>query len=163
MLGTSVRLRTTATQWNVPGRYGPCGKLFLFLLKKEPMVLRELVRFGPSIRPRRHCLKSHSKQKASRSQDRILTTRLAPFFFLDPIFAAGVTLVTIQPKLHVKLGRQARRKKFNIQRRVWLTFQRVCGYGGNEGNEAAYYPPIAVALDHDFLLLCIDSFFQSSA
>ena len=33
----SVRLRT---------RYGPYGKLFFFLLKKEPMVIRELVRFG---------------------------------------------------------------------------------------------------------------------
>ena len=37
--------------WNVPGRYGPCGELFLFLLEKEPMVLRELGRLGPSIRP----------------------------------------------------------------------------------------------------------------
>ena len=45
----SVRLRTNSTQWNVPGRYGPHGELFFFLLKKEPMVLRELVRFGPSI------------------------------------------------------------------------------------------------------------------
>ena len=45
----SVRLRTTSTQGNVPGRYRPNGELFLFLLKKEPMVLRELVRFGPSI------------------------------------------------------------------------------------------------------------------
>ena len=46
----SVRLRTTSTQWNVPGRYGSYGELFLFLLTKEPMVLRELVRFGPSIK-----------------------------------------------------------------------------------------------------------------
>ena len=38
----SVRLRT-----NVPGRYGPYGELFFFLLKKEPMVLRELVRNIP--------------------------------------------------------------------------------------------------------------------
>ena len=44
----SVRLRTTATQWNLLGRYGPYGELFFFPLK-EPMVLRELVRFGPSI------------------------------------------------------------------------------------------------------------------
>ena len=48
----SVRLRTTSTQWNVPGRYGPDSELFFFLLKKESMVLRELVRLGPSIRPR---------------------------------------------------------------------------------------------------------------
>ena len=34
----SVRIRTTSTQWNVPGRYGPYGELFFFLLKKEPMV-----------------------------------------------------------------------------------------------------------------------------
>ena len=47
---TSDRVvRTTSTQWNVPGRCGPYGELFFFLLKKEPMVLRELVRFGPSI------------------------------------------------------------------------------------------------------------------
>ena len=41
----SVRLRTTSMQCNVPGRYGPYGELFFFLVKKEPMVLRELVRF----------------------------------------------------------------------------------------------------------------------
>ena len=46
----SVRLRTTPTQWNVSGRYGPYGELSFFLLWKEPMVLSELVRFGPSIR-----------------------------------------------------------------------------------------------------------------
>ena len=45
----SVHLRTTATQWNVPGRYGSYGELLFFLLKKEPMFFRELVRFGPSI------------------------------------------------------------------------------------------------------------------
>ena len=47
----SVRLRTTSTQWNVPRRYGPCGELFFIHLEKEPMVLRELVRLGPCIRP----------------------------------------------------------------------------------------------------------------
>ena len=47
----SVRLRTASTQWNVPGRYGPYGELFFFLLEKEPMVLRELSRLKPSIRP----------------------------------------------------------------------------------------------------------------
>ena len=30
-------------------RYGPHGELFFFLLKREAMVIRELVRFGPSI------------------------------------------------------------------------------------------------------------------
>ena len=47
----SVRLRTTSTQWNVPRKYGPNGELFFFLLEKGPMVLRELIRLGPSIRP----------------------------------------------------------------------------------------------------------------
>ena len=48
----NVRLRTVSTQWNVPGRHGRYGELFLFLLllKKETMVLRELFRFGPSKR-----------------------------------------------------------------------------------------------------------------
>ena len=36
----SMCLRTTSKQWNVPGRCGPYGELFLFLLEKEPMVLR---------------------------------------------------------------------------------------------------------------------------
>ena len=31
----SVRLRTTPTQWNVPARYGPHGKLFFFFLLKK--------------------------------------------------------------------------------------------------------------------------------
>ena len=44
-----MRLRRASTQWNVPGRYGPYGELFFFLLKKEPTVFSELVRFGPSI------------------------------------------------------------------------------------------------------------------
>ena len=44
-----MRLRTASTQWNVPGKYGPHGEPFFFLLKKEPRVLSELVRCGPSI------------------------------------------------------------------------------------------------------------------
>ena len=47
----SVRLRTTSSQWNIPGTYPPYGELFFFLLEKEPLVLRELSRLGPSIRP----------------------------------------------------------------------------------------------------------------
>ena len=34
-----------------PGRDGPYGELFFFLLEKEPMVLRDLSPLGPSIRP----------------------------------------------------------------------------------------------------------------
>ena len=51
----NVRFRTASAQWNVPGRYKPYGEHFFFLLKKEPMVIRELVRFGPSI-PESMCL-----------------------------------------------------------------------------------------------------------
>ena len=58
----SVRLRTS-TQWNVPGGCGPYGELFFFLLKKEPMVLRELVRFGPSIWPHGELLFSLIQKK----------------------------------------------------------------------------------------------------
>ena len=49
VLWPCLRLGTTSTQWNVPGRYGPYCELFFFFLTKEPMVLRELVWFGPSI------------------------------------------------------------------------------------------------------------------
>ena len=33
----SVRLRTASTYWNVPGKSGPHGELFFFLLMKEPV------------------------------------------------------------------------------------------------------------------------------
>ena len=45
----SVRLRTASTHWNVPGKYGLHGELFFFLLNEEPVVLSELVNFGPCI------------------------------------------------------------------------------------------------------------------
>ena len=45
----SVRLRTASTHWNAPGKYGPHGELFFFLLKKEPMVVNEMVHIEPSI------------------------------------------------------------------------------------------------------------------
>ena len=47
LLWVSVSLRTVSTHWNVPGKYGPHGQLFFFLVKKEPMVLGELIEFGP--------------------------------------------------------------------------------------------------------------------
>ena len=34
----SVRLRTASTHWNVPGKYGPHGELFCFLIQKEQVV-----------------------------------------------------------------------------------------------------------------------------
>ena len=40
-----VGLRTTASIWNVPKKYGPHGELF-FLLQKEQVVLREIADFG---------------------------------------------------------------------------------------------------------------------
>ena len=44
----SVRLRTTSTQWNVPREVRALWRALLFPLKKEPMVLREVFRFGPA-------------------------------------------------------------------------------------------------------------------
>ena len=41
-------MRTASTHWNVPKKYGPHGEFF-FLLKREPMVLSELIEFGPCI------------------------------------------------------------------------------------------------------------------
>ena len=32
----SVCLRTASMQWNVPGKNGPHGELFFFLIQKEP-------------------------------------------------------------------------------------------------------------------------------
>ena len=48
----SVRPHTTSTQRNVTRRCGPHGELFFFFLEKESVVRRELIRLGPSIRPR---------------------------------------------------------------------------------------------------------------
>ena len=44
-----MRLRPVSKQWNDPGKYGPHVELFCFLLKKVPMVLSELIKFGPCI------------------------------------------------------------------------------------------------------------------
>ena len=44
-----MRLRTASTHWNVPGKYEPYGELFFFLLKKEPVVLSDLIEFGPFV------------------------------------------------------------------------------------------------------------------
>ena len=35
-----VCLRTASMEWNVPGKYGPHGELFFFLIKKEPALPR---------------------------------------------------------------------------------------------------------------------------
>ena len=35
----SVCLRTASGEWNVPGKYGPHGELFFFLIKKEPATM----------------------------------------------------------------------------------------------------------------------------
>ena len=45
----SVRLRTASAHWNVPKKHEPHGELFFFFLKKELLVLGELVEFWPSI------------------------------------------------------------------------------------------------------------------
>ena len=35
----SVCLRTASVEWNVPGKYGPHGELFFFLIEKEPATM----------------------------------------------------------------------------------------------------------------------------
>ena len=39
----SVRLRTASTYWNIPGKYGPHGELFFFLVKKEPVASNDVL------------------------------------------------------------------------------------------------------------------------
>ena len=43
-----VRLRTSSSYWNVPGKYGPYSELF-FLIKKEPVALAKVVPFKPVV------------------------------------------------------------------------------------------------------------------
>ena len=43
-----VGLRTTSSVWNVPGKYGPHGELFFFLIK-EPFALTQAVQFKPFV------------------------------------------------------------------------------------------------------------------
>ena len=43
-----VRLRTSSSCWNVPGKYGPYSELF-FLIKKEPVALAKVVPFKPVV------------------------------------------------------------------------------------------------------------------
>ena len=45
----SVRLRTASTHWNVPGKYGPHGELFFFLIKKEQVVASSEVLPNPCV------------------------------------------------------------------------------------------------------------------
>ena len=43
----SVCLRTASVEWNVPGKYGPHGELFFFLIKKEPATMPGSETFSP--------------------------------------------------------------------------------------------------------------------
>ena len=36
-------------EWNVPGKYGPHGELFFFLIQKEPTIVPDSETFGPFI------------------------------------------------------------------------------------------------------------------
>ena len=45
----SVRLRTTSTQWNVSGRYGPHGELLLLLMQKKPTLVPDSEAFNSYI------------------------------------------------------------------------------------------------------------------
>ena len=43
----SVCLRTSSMEWNVPGKYGPHGELFFFLIQKEPAIAPNSETFSP--------------------------------------------------------------------------------------------------------------------
>ena len=43
----SVCLRTVSVEWNVPGKYGPHGELFFFLIQKEPATVPGSETFSP--------------------------------------------------------------------------------------------------------------------
>ena len=45
----SVRLRTTSTHWNPPGKCGLHGELFFFLIQKEPVVASNEVLPNPLV------------------------------------------------------------------------------------------------------------------
>ena len=41
-----MNMRTTAMSWNIPKKYGSHGEFFLFFIKNEPIIHREMVNFG---------------------------------------------------------------------------------------------------------------------
>ena len=43
----SVCSRTASTDWNMPGKYGPHGELFFFLIQKEPATEQVGETFSP--------------------------------------------------------------------------------------------------------------------
>ena len=43
----SVSLRTASMVWNVPGKYGPHGELFFFLIQEEPATMPGSATFSP--------------------------------------------------------------------------------------------------------------------
>ena len=43
----SACLRTASVEWNVPGKYGPHGELFFFLMQKEPATMSGSETFSP--------------------------------------------------------------------------------------------------------------------
>ena len=47
----SFCLRTASIEWNVPGKYGPHGELFCFLIQKEPAIAPNSETFSPFIDP----------------------------------------------------------------------------------------------------------------
>ena len=44
-----LRLRTSSSYWNVPGKYGPHSELFFFLVKKELVAFTKAVPFKPVV------------------------------------------------------------------------------------------------------------------
>ena len=43
----SVCLRTASMEWNAPGKWGPQGELFFFLIQKEPSTVLDSQTFSP--------------------------------------------------------------------------------------------------------------------
>ena len=49
-----VCLRTASVKWNAPGKYGPHGELFFFLIQKEPAIVPDSETFSFFINPDIH-------------------------------------------------------------------------------------------------------------
>ena len=49
--GHLALLRTASMEWNVPGKCGPHGELFFFLIQQEPAIAPNSETFSPFINP----------------------------------------------------------------------------------------------------------------
>ena len=49
-----VCFRTASVEWSAPGKYGPHGELFFFLIQKELAIVPDSETFSPFINPDIH-------------------------------------------------------------------------------------------------------------